>query len=104
MDVLTGAGGQLRAGLLSGLLTVLAASHPTALVAQTPAPPPAPPAAGPQPPATTSPVPQKGLEGLALQVALDRAGFSPGIVDGQAGNRTKQALQRFQEARGLAAS
>jgi lipoprotein-anchoring transpeptidase ErfK/SrfK len=42
--------------------------------------------------------------GLALQVALDRAGFSPGAIDGAPGKNTRLALQRFQEARGLAAS
>ena len=38
--------------------------------------------------------------GLALQVALDRAGFSPGIIDGAPGRTTRAALQRFQEAKG----
>jgi lipoprotein-anchoring transpeptidase ErfK/SrfK len=42
--------------------------------------------------------------GLALQVSLDRAGFSPGAIDGTAGPTTRAALQRFQEARGIAAS
>ena len=37
---------------------------------------------------------------LALQVALDRAGFSPGIIDGNMGQVTRQALRGFQEARG----
>jgi lipoprotein-anchoring transpeptidase ErfK/SrfK len=50
------------------------------------------------------PPPAKVPDGLALQVALDRAGFSPGVIDGQAGARTRQALQRFQEARGLSAT
>jgi len=39
--------------------------------------------------------------GLALQVALDRAGFSPGAIDGAPGRNTKLALRQFQEARGL---
>jgi len=42
--------------------------------------------------------------GLALQVSLDRAGFSPGVIDGAPGQGTRAALQRFQEARGLSAS
>ncbi len=38
---------------------------------------------------------------LALQVALDRAGFSPGVIDGTMGHLTRQALRGFQEAKGL---
>jgi lipoprotein-anchoring transpeptidase ErfK/SrfK len=38
---------------------------------------------------------------LALQVALDRAGISPGLVDGRPGARTNEALAVFQRARGL---
>ena len=37
--------------------------------------------------------PSKDFEaGLALQVALDRAGISPGLIDGRPGARTKDAL------------
>lgn len=41
-------------------------------------------------------------EAMAVQVALDRAGFSPGIIDGRAGQQTTTALSLFQQARGLA--
>lgn len=46
----------------------------------------------------------KGLEGIGLQVALDRAGFSPGVIDGRPGRNTRAALTRFQEAHKLPAS
>jgi lipoprotein-anchoring transpeptidase ErfK/SrfK len=37
--------------------------------------------------------------GLQTQVMLDRAGFSPGVIDGKIGANTKRALQLFQERR-----
>jgi len=39
---------------------------------------------------------------LAWQIALDRAGFSPGIIDGQIGRKTQVATREFQRAGGLA--
>lgn len=38
---------------------------------------------------------------LALQVALDRAGFSPGEIDAQGSPNTERALRAFQQAHGL---
>ena len=39
---------------------------------------------------------------MQLQVVLDRLGFSPGVVDGEMGLSTANALRGFQEANGLA--
>lgn len=39
---------------------------------------------------------------LQLQVWLDRAGFSPGEIDGRDGTNTRRATQRYAKARGLA--
>ncbi len=38
---------------------------------------------------------------LQAQVALDRAGFSPGVLDGKEGMSFTKALTGFQQARGL---
>lgn len=59
-----------------------------------------PPAQARAPQAGNSQALPKGLEGLALQVALDRAGFSPGALDGKAGSNTKKALAAFTAANG----
>ena len=38
---------------------------------------------------------------MQAQVVLDRQGFGPGVIDGKMGMSTKNALEGFQEARGL---
>src|SRR3954469_14823173 len=40
-------------------------------------------------------------EVLATQAALDRAGFSPGEIDGRAGRNLQRALSAFQQSRQL---
>ena len=59
-----------------------------ALLAQSPAQPP--PAA-----------PEQQGEALAMQVALDRAGFSPGPIDGQMGRNTWRALDAYRKQHGM---
>jgi lipoprotein-anchoring transpeptidase ErfK/SrfK len=46
--------------------------------------------------------PDAGLAALPLQVMLDRAGFSPGIIDGRMGGNTKKALALYQQQGGSA--
>lgn len=39
--------------------------------------------------------------GLAWQIALEREGFSPGLIDGKIGGKTRAATEGFQRANGL---
>jgi lipoprotein-anchoring transpeptidase ErfK/SrfK len=50
---------------------------------------------------TPAPKPARGeADALALQVALDRAGFSPGVIDGRLGANTRRALEAYRERHG----
>ena len=68
----------------------------------------APQSGAPLPPATTEPPPSPPTTPpddeariLAAQVLLDRARFSPGVIDGRWGQNTEKALYWLQFARGL---
>jgi lipoprotein-anchoring transpeptidase ErfK/SrfK len=54
--------------------------------------------------ASKSPSGANAAQALAVQVALDRAGFSPGEIDGQGGTKTRLALSAFQSANNLPSS
>jgi lipoprotein-anchoring transpeptidase ErfK/SrfK len=43
-------------------------------------------------------------QALAVQIALDRAGFSPGEIDGRSGPKTRLALSEFQKSSSLQAT
>ena len=68
---------------LTGMILLLALSQQ-----------PAPPAAPAKGAATTQ------NDALGVQVALDRAGFSPGVLDGRSGGNTKKALEAYRKANG----
>jgi lipoprotein-anchoring transpeptidase ErfK/SrfK len=71
-------------------------------LAQTPAAP----QTGAQPPSQGNAAPREGssnpsdVNGLAMQVMLDRAGFSPGVLDGKPGSNTEKALRAYQSQNG----
>ena len=66
---------------LTALILLLAMS-------QQPAPPPTQAAATP------------AKDALEIQVALDRAGFSPGVLDGRSGSNTKKAIDAYRKVNG----
>jgi lipoprotein-anchoring transpeptidase ErfK/SrfK len=57
-----------------------------------------------KPAAATAPPPPAVSNAVALQIALDRAGFSPGLVDGNPGRKTQVAIAAFQQSAGLPAT
>ena len=87
-------------------MNVLSSLVLVAVLAQArPAPPPGPEQEKKTSPATQGAKPRlaicrRATDGLALQVALDRAGFSPGAIDGQAGSSTKKALEAYRKQNG----
>lgn len=61
---------------------------------------PAPGGSGPAGP-PEPPIPPALRSALALQIALEAAGYSPGLIDGAIGSRTRLALAAFQDGESL---
>lgn len=81
-----------------------AAPRPLLTAAEVEAGAPGPPAATPAPadapgPTGSAYAPDPGL--VRLQILLDRSPFSPGVIDGLAGENTRQAIAAWRKAEGL---
>ncbi len=72
------------------------------LLATTPGAPPVVPPRSPRGESAPIPLPPAAARALAVQVALDRAHFSPGEIDAQEGALTRRALAAFSQEHGHA--
>jgi lipoprotein-anchoring transpeptidase ErfK/SrfK len=100
---------QLAGVVMVALTSAGQASSTTEPAAQSPAVQPARPQAASQLDAPASDprlgtLDARARRGLATQVALDRAGFSPGELDAAPGGNTTRALRAFQQSAGLPAT
>ena len=84
--------------IIAIVLTISLAGQQQPPTQQPPTPPPATPT-DVAPTSNPSLDPQR-TQALAIQVALDRAGFSPGALDGSTGKNTKKALNAHRKANG----
>ena len=53
-----------------------------------------------QSPQSAPALPPAALEAIGIQVALDRAGFSSGVIDGRIGANTKRAVEAYRRQNG----
>jgi lipoprotein-anchoring transpeptidase ErfK/SrfK len=82
--------------------SIIAAAFAAFILQQPASPQPA--APPPTPPTAQQPAAQQSAAAvppaLATQVMLDRAGFSPGVIDGKMGRNTRRALEAFERQQG----
>ncbi len=101
MVLVAGSAAAMAVGAAPVVLPPAVAVMPSKPATPTPVAPAATTPAAARPSVSVETTRSERLTSARRQTLLARTGFSPGVIDGKAGRKTKLAVERYQEARGL---